>query len=178
MRFDLAGARLYASVGRVSREPARNDMLSGEDNASVPYDLSAVEPERVVDYEAGVELAAPGSRGRANVYAMEFRDEIALTGELSEIGLPLRRNVGSSHRRGLELDALVAAVRARGAWRATASLSRNRIDDWTQYYDVYDEAGAWVGQRAARPRGRAAAAQPAVDRERRRRVEPAARPRR
>ena len=41
---------------------------------------------------------------QANVYAMEFRNEIALTGELSDIGLPLRRNVDRSHRRGVELE--------------------------------------------------------------------------
>jgi iron complex outermembrane recepter protein len=45
---------LYASVGRMSREPARSDMLNGEDNASLPYDLRAVQPERVVDAEAGL----------------------------------------------------------------------------------------------------------------------------
>jgi hypothetical protein len=27
----------------------------------------------------------------------------------------------------------------------TANLSRNRIEEWTQFYDVYDEQGAWVG---------------------------------
>ncbi len=34
---------------------------------------------------------------------MDFEDEIALTGELSEIGLPVRRNVPNSYRRGVEL---------------------------------------------------------------------------
>ncbi len=38
------------------------------------------------------------------MYAMEFQDEIALSGELSEIGLPVRRNVPRSYRRGLELE--------------------------------------------------------------------------
>jgi iron complex outermembrane receptor protein len=133
----------YASVGRMSREPARSDMLDGEDNASVPYDLRAVQPERLWDGEAGVELRGGRWSGRANVYAMEFDNEIALTGELSEIGLPVRRNVGRSHRRGLELD---LSWRPTSAWRlgANASLSRNRIGSWTQHYDVYDEAGAWL----------------------------------
>jgi iron complex outermembrane receptor protein len=134
---------VYASVGRMSREPARSDMLFGEDNATLPYDLAAVKPERVVDLEAGGEYARPGLTVKANVYAMEFRDEIALTGELSEIGLPTRRNVGSSSRRGVELD---AEWRPSPAWRlsGTANVSRNRIDEWTQYYDVYDADFAWV----------------------------------
>ena len=58
----------------------------------------------MVDFEAGVELRRGRLTARADVYAMEFENEIALTGELSEIGLPVRRNAGRSHRRGVELD--------------------------------------------------------------------------
>jgi iron complex outermembrane receptor protein len=135
---------LYASVGRMGREPARSDMLAGEDNASVPYDLNAVKPERVVDVEAGVELRRKRFTGRADVYAMEFADEIALSGELSEIGLPVRRNAGRSHRRGIEL-ASVWSPSTRLRVTANAALSWNRIDAWTQYYDVYDAGGDWIG---------------------------------
>jgi iron complex outermembrane receptor protein len=134
---------LFASVGRMSREPARSDMLNGEDNASVPYDLHAVEPERVFDYEAGVELRHRKLTARADLYAMEFANEIALSGELSEIGLPVRRNAGRSHRRGVELDLGWSPT---PEWRlgANASLSHNRIESWTQFYDVYDAAGTWL----------------------------------
>jgi iron complex outermembrane receptor protein len=134
---------LYASVGRTTREPTRNDMLAGEDNATLRYDLEAVEPEQVTDLEVGLDWRWTGLTLHANGYAMEFRDEIALTGELSEIGLPLRRNVDRSFRRGLELDATWVVT----GWlrlRTAASLSRNRIREWTQFYDVYDEAGTWV----------------------------------
>ena len=144
LRFDASPAlALYASLGRMGREPARSDMLGGEDDATLPYDLRAVEPERLWDGEAGVELKRRSLVVRANLYAMEFDNEIALTGELSAIGLPLRRNVGRSHRRGVELE---AAWSPAAAWRlaASASFSRNRIDAWRQAYDVYDEAGAWV----------------------------------
>jgi len=134
---------LYASVGKATREPARADLLAGEDNASVAYDLRAVRPERVIDFEAGADYRRPRLSFQANLYAMEFRNEIALTGELSEIGLPLRRNVGRSYRRGLELDL---------RWEPTASLvvthsanlSRNRIREWTQFYDVYDLDGGYL----------------------------------
>jgi iron complex outermembrane receptor protein len=127
----------------MSREPARSDMLNGEDNATLPYDLRAVEPERVVNVEGGVEVRRGGFVGRANVYAMEFDNEIALSGELSEIGLPVRRNAGRSHRRGVELD-VAWSPSPRWTLSAAASLSRNRIESWTQYYDVYDAEGAWV----------------------------------
>jgi iron complex outermembrane receptor protein len=144
-RFDATpNLGLYASVGRTTREPTRGDMLLGEDNATVFHDLRAVQPERVVDFEAGAEYRRPGLAVQANVYDMEFRNEIALTGELSEIGLPLRRNVDRSHRRGLEWDV---------TWRPwpqvrlthSANLSRNGIRTWNQFYDVYDASGTLVG---------------------------------
>jgi iron complex outermembrane receptor protein len=104
-RVDVGrGVSIYASIGRAGREPARSDMLQGEDNASLPYDLTAVKPERVFNVETGVELVRPGLSAQVNGYLMEFRQEIAQTGELSEIGLPLRRNVDSSYRRGVEVD--------------------------------------------------------------------------
>lgn len=143
-RYDLSSdLALYASIGRTTREPTRTDLLQGEDNASAPYDLRAVKPERVVDYEVGIDLHSPRVTLQANVYAMEFHDEIAATGELSEIGNLLRRNVERSYRRGLEIDL---------AWHPTetlrvttaANLSRNRIREWIQFYDVYDSEGNFV----------------------------------
>jgi len=137
-------ASLYASIGRAQREPARLDLLAGEDNATVPHDLTAVRPESVVNFEAGFNLNTDRAALQANVYAMEFTDEIALTGELSDIGLPIRTNVDDSYRRGVELD---LRWRFGRDWTLLHSLnlSSNRISSWTQYYDVYDAAGAWVG---------------------------------
>lgn len=142
---------VYASVGRAEREPTRNDLLAGEDEATVPHDLHAVKPERVTDWEAGAEWRAAHARVAFDLYAMEFRDEIALAGKLSEIGLPLRANVDRSYRRGLELDAEWQPAPSLRA-RLTANLSRNRIAAWTQFYDVYDPDGAFVGQQARRHR--------------------------
>jgi iron complex outermembrane receptor protein len=141
----------YASAGYTTREPARNDMFFGEDNPSIPYDLDAVDPERVMDFEAGWNFRRGNVDLAANVYAMEFRNEIALTGELSEIGLPLRRNVDRSHRRGVELEA-TWRVRPQLRLQTTANFSTNRIDEWTQVFDVYDDAGNWVDARSVQYR--------------------------
>ena len=143
-RVDLGhGVSVYGSVGRAGREPGRSDMLQGEDNASLPYDLRAVTPERVVNVESGIEFARPGFTAQFNAFVMEFRNEIAQTGELSEIGLPLRRNVDRSFRRGVELD-LTWQPWSSLRLRHTATYSYNRIRNWTQFYDVYDPAGAWL----------------------------------
>ena len=137
---------VYASAGMSRREPTRNDLFQGEDNASFEHDLRAVRPERVIDFEAGWRHRTAGLELEATVYAMEFRNEIASTGELSDIGLLLRRNVDRSHRRGIELDTAWQVSRALRS-KSTASFSHNRIDAWTQFFDIYDSAGNYVESR-------------------------------
>jgi iron complex outermembrane receptor protein len=139
-----AASTLYGSVGMTSREPTRNDMFLGEDNPPEGVDLHGVRPERVIDFEAGWSHQADRFEINANVFAMEFHDEIAATGEQSEIGLALRKNVDRSSRRGLEVDATWRATNAIRL-RTGASFTRSRIREWTQFIDVYDEAGEWTG---------------------------------
>lgn len=137
------GSSAYASAGLSTREPTRNDMFQGEDNASFAHDLHAVKPERLFDLESGIDYRTARFTLNADVYAMQFHHEIASTGELSDIGLLLRRNVDRSDRRGVELDAAYAVTSAVRV-RTVASLSRNRIGTWTQFYDVYDADGNFV----------------------------------
>jgi iron complex outermembrane receptor protein len=145
VRYDLS-ARLsvYASAGMTSREPTRSDLLSGEDNATVLPDFGSVKPEKLADFEAGIDLKTSTVALHANLYDMEFHDEIALTGQLSEIGLPLRQNVARSYRRGFELDVKWQPLTSLRLG-ATLNASRNRISSWTQFYDVYDTAGNATG---------------------------------
>jgi len=144
-RYDLTpSSGVYASAGLSRREPARSDLFGGEDNASVSYDLHAVRPERLLDFEGGWDYRGASASVHANVYAMEFRNEIASTGELSEIGALLRRNVDRSYRRGIEVEYSWQAT-SRLKLRGNANASRNRIHTWTQFYDVYDDAGNITG---------------------------------
>jgi iron complex outermembrane receptor protein len=143
-RYQLGrGMSLYGSIGKATREPTRLDLLSGEDDATAMHDLRAVRPEEVIDLELGFDWAGPGFAFAANVYAMEFENEIALTGELSDVGLPLRRNTPDSYRRGIELDWRWQFAHA-FSLSGNANISRNRISEWTQYTDVYDEEFGWL----------------------------------
>ncbi len=141
------GVSLYASYGRAGREPVRNDLLVGEDNVDVAVDLRAVRPEKVRDAELGLEMTGARYRLAVDLFDMRFRDEIAPTGEQSEIGYAIRRNIPASARRGLELD---WTLRLGGRWRleTTALVARHRIDTWRQVLDVYDETGAYAGSAA------------------------------
>ncbi len=125
----------YTSVGRTGREPTRNDMFAGFDNLDAsnaafigPFDR--VRPEFVTDLEAGFAAETPFATVRANGFWMSFRDEITPVGQLSYIGLPLRKNVERSSRRGLELDATLRGIpRIEGT--VSAALMRGRIREYT-----------------------------------------------
>jgi len=125
----------YASYGTTGREPARLDMLAGFDNldtSNVAFvgSFSRVRPETVHDVEAGFTLSTTRARLQANVFSMDFRNEIEPIGALSYQGLPLRKNVAASYRRGVELDAgyhLTSSLRA----SVNATLMQARIADYT-----------------------------------------------
>jgi iron complex outermembrane receptor protein len=125
---------LNASFGRNSREPARSDMFAGFDNlddnnASFIGDIGRVKPETVNDLEAGAVWRAKDLSLSANVYSMDFRNEIAPIGALSFIGTPLRKNVAASYRRGIEADATYRGIN-RLTLTANASISTNRIREY------------------------------------------------
>lgn len=130
---------VYVSVGQTGREPTRNDLFAGYDNMDSTNlgeigNFSRVKPESVTDVEAGIKLWFTNYKINLNVYDMEFKNEIAAIGQLSYIGLPLRKNVASSYRRGIELTMIMEPVR--GLTLATqANLSTNRIKSYTTDYD-------------------------------------------
>lgn len=130
---------LYVSVGQTGREPTRNDLFAGYDNLDSTNiaeigNFGRVKPESVTDFEAGIKLWFTNYKINLNVYDMEFKNEIAAIGQLSYIGLPLRKNVASSYRRGLELNMTLEPLR--GLTLSTqANLSTNRIKSYTTDYD-------------------------------------------
>ncbi|MGQ0648455.1 MAG: TonB-dependent receptor [Gemmatimonadaceae bacterium] len=129
------GISAFASYGATTREPARSDLFAGDDdmnagNVDAIGDLGRVRPESVRDLELGVRLVRAAFDLQANLYRMAFRNDIARIGAPTASGSVLRRNVGSSYRRGLELE---------GAWRGiprwvlggNLAWSTNRIRQFT-----------------------------------------------
>jgi iron complex outermembrane receptor protein len=104
-----AKVNLYVMYGSSMREPTRNDMFAGFDdldNSNVSFigDFGRVKPEQVKNLEAGAVYASENLTLKGNIFSMDFTNEIAAVGKLSYIGLPLRKNVASSYRRGVEVE--------------------------------------------------------------------------
>ena len=129
------GLSTYASYGITSREPARNDLFAGDDdlnsgNVADYGDFTRVKPESVRDGELGITLSRATIDLSANLYSMDFRNDIARIGAPTASGAILRRNVGNSYRRGIEVDAAYRGIR-RVLLAGTATWSQNRIAQFT-----------------------------------------------
>ncbi|XZF14727.1 TonB-dependent receptor [Chitinophagaceae bacterium MMS25-I14] len=101
-------AVVYYSIGRTGREPTRNDMFGGNDD--LPADstgkavLGNTDPEYVTDHELGLRYHSGRVVLNANLYYMNFKNEIVLNGQLGPNGLALTNNVDRSFRTGAELS--------------------------------------------------------------------------
>lgn len=123
--------RLFASVSMAHKEPTRNNYTDG-------YFTELPRPERLIDYELGATYADKRWHVGANLYWMNYRNQLVLTGELNEIGEPVSANVARSYRAGLELQggfSLPCGVE----WKGNVTLSRNRIRDFKETIYGYDD---------------------------------------
>ncbi|MDX2196143.1 MAG: TonB-dependent receptor [Cytophagales bacterium] len=147
LRYQLTDVQaVYISGGMVSREPTRYDYLL-DDRAIADVKQSSLQPESVFNLEMGYQLKSKIINLNANLYAMEFSNEIAATGELNAFGYAVRKNTGQSYRRGLETE---ITVRLSKIWSLTHSsaLSTNSIKRFAQTLPV-DSMGTMIGRSEA-----------------------------
>jgi len=125
--------RLFASFSVANKEPTRDNYTDGKFNVHP-------KSERLYDWELGYNYANRWLNAGVNLYYMKYKDQLVLTGELNELGQPLATNMPDSYRAGVEL---MAGVKFGGfAWDANATLSRNRIKDFTEtLYENEDNTG-------------------------------------
>jgi iron complex outermembrane receptor protein len=100
-------ALFYYSLGRTGREPTRNDMFGGNDDLLADslgiFTAFNSRPESVLNHELGFRYQSKKLYLNANLYYMDFKNEIVLNGNFGPNGLALTNNVEQSFRMGLEL---------------------------------------------------------------------------
>ena len=118
---------IYGSAAIGQKEPTRNnftDIRKGE------YPTA----EKMLDIEAGYNYNSKLLSASINLYYMLYRDQLVQTGELSDTGELLSRNVANSYRRGIELQLAVNATK----WLSlggNCTLSQNHILGYVDYID-------------------------------------------
>ena len=129
--FDLnTNNNFYLSYAVANREPNRNDYESGNPK-----------PEKLNDFELGWRYVSTDVQVNTNVYYMSYKDQLVLTGELNDVGAPLRENIGDSYRLGLEIDANIR-ISDKFSIRPNVALSTNKnIDFFIDRDDVLQGLG-------------------------------------
>ena len=127
---------LYASFGVGNKEPNRDDYTQSS-AASRPN------AETLLDYEAGFKTQTRRLAFSVNSYWMHYRNQLVLSGKINDVGNYNRINIPVSYRRGIELEAgwlITKPLR----WNMNATISQNRVDNFTEYVDNYDSGGQQV----------------------------------
>ena len=124
----------YFNFAVANREPSRANFTEAGIN-DIPL------PERLYDYEFGYQYLHRRFGVGANFYFMDYYNQLVLTGQYSDVGAYLTKNVDRSYRMGVELTAGVEITKWL-RWDVNATLSMNKIinfsdwaDDWYADWD-------------------------------------------
>jgi iron complex outermembrane receptor protein len=133
-----SNSNAYFSFGIANREPARADLKD-----ALKWDSSHTpKAEQLYDYEMGYAFKSQKVQIGVNFYFMNYKDQLVLTGKLSEVGYALMENVPQSYRTGVEVSWGILPVKEL-KWVGSFTLSQNKILDYTDYVDQYNNDTDW-----------------------------------
>ena len=130
INFQKGGHNAFVSFSVANREPNRDNFTeAGRDERP--------QHETLYDYEAGYGFGNSRFHVGANLYFMDYSNQLILTGKISEIGEALTSNIKDSYRMGIELTGGVEIARWLD-WSGNLTLSRNKIKNFIESIEVYD----------------------------------------
>ncbi|MVT11552.1 TonB-dependent receptor [Chitinophaga tropicalis] len=120
---------IYASFAVGNKEPNRDDFEAGLTHTP--------KHETLRDIEAGYSFKTNNIVLQANVYYMDYKNQLVQTGMLNDVGAYTRTNIPKSYRAGVELQGS-ARLGSIFTLAVNAALSQNKIKDYTTYVDNWD----------------------------------------
>ena len=130
--YSKNGWQTYFSYALAGKEPNRDDF-----EAEIQLQPNA---ETLHDFELGTEKKTNKYHIAATAYYMLYKNQLVLTGKVNDVGAYTRNNVANSYRLGLEMQAGYVFTN----WfnvAANVTLSNNKINEFTEFYDDYDNGG-------------------------------------
>ncbi|MGX9985305.1 TonB-dependent receptor [Soonwooa purpurea] len=119
VNYRINGGKLYLSYAIANREPNRDDLQANPDTKN----------EFLQDWELGLEKQFSSVLSfTANLYYMQYKDQLVLSGVINDVGDFVRQNVDKSYRAGVELGAL-ANLTKDFRMNANLTLSKNIIQE-------------------------------------------------
>ena len=120
---------VYTSYAVGNKEPSRQDFIDNAPKAPLAENLQ--------DLEVGYRLGGQVFSFDANIYYMNYKNQLVLTGQVNGVGEAIRVNVPKSYRAGLELS---ATWKMAEKWKlaANTTFSQNKIKNFTETVVNYD----------------------------------------
>lgn len=128
---------IYGYWGVANREPVRDDFTESTADSRPGH-------ETMNNIELGYKRNRNAYALAANVYFMDYKNQLVLTGEINDVGNYTRRNIDKSYRAGIELEGSLS-INKYLSIAANLTFSRNKIPSYTEYFDVYDANFEWTG---------------------------------
>lgn len=146
LTYQNRGHMLYGSFSIANREPSRNNYKENVtfDKETGEY-VGLPKAERLYDYEVGYQYAHPRVVVGANLYFMDYDNQLVLTGRINDVGAQSTVNVKDSYRMGIELTAGVKILDW-FRWDGNFVLSRNKLHNYTETVTRYNADWEWVGE--------------------------------
>ncbi len=155
--------QISALVAWIGKEPNRNDYIDNDykPKAECMLDNELSWTWRRLDVNSQLDFDQKGiqpnsnkpqlklTQFNVNLFRMQYKDQLVLTGAVNDVGAPLRTNIASSFRRGIEIEATKDVTLFNRNLRiyANLTLSDHRIKafdeiiyDYTNGFDVINIA--------------------------------------
>ena len=148
LTYQNHGHMLSASFAIANRDPSRNNYKeNARYDATTGSWTNLPKAETLYDYELGYQYTHSRFQVGANLYFMDYDNQLVLTGEYNDIGAMKTINVKDSYRMGIEVSAGVQ-ITDWFRWEGNIVFSRNKIQNYKQYIDLYDNQTNWnwIGQ--------------------------------
>ena len=143
LTYQNGGHLLSASFAVANRDPSRNNYKENARWDPVTQTWTNMpKAETLFDYELGYQYTHPRFAVGANFYFMDYDNQLVLTGEYNDVGAMKTINVKDSYRMGAELTAGVK-ITDWFRWDGNMVISRNKLQNYKQYIDLYDNQTDW-----------------------------------
>jgi iron complex outermembrane receptor protein len=119
VNYQIENGKLFFSYAHAHREPNRDDLFANPNT----------KPEKLHDFELGLEKTFGNVSFTANAYYMNYVNQLVLSGEINMVGEFIKINSGKSYRLGLELGTL-AKVSEKLNVLGNITLSQNKNVDF------------------------------------------------
>ncbi|QBO57558.1 TonB-dependent receptor [Chryseobacterium salivictor] len=125
VNYKINSGKLFFSYAHAHREPNRDDIFANPE----------IKPEKLHDFEAGLEKSFGAVSFTTNLYYMNYVNQLVLNGQINDIGEFIRVNSGKSYRMGIEVGAW-AKLSQQWTISGNFTLSKNENKDFKNETDT------------------------------------------